>query len=102
MRRRISAVGNSLSFLFKSASQYKRCDEFRVASSQLIMRIGKRLALFSRCDIASGSQNTEILIKKKIGFFVKGPHLLGVIANTNQRGGLLVTTTHCQIKPHWQ
>ena len=27
------------------------------------------------------------------GFFIKGPHLLSVIANTKQRGGLLVATT---------
>lgn len=32
------------------------------------------------------------------GFFIKGPHLLGVIANTKQRGGFLVATTQPIIK----
>ena len=63
------------------------------------MCIGKRFTLSLRCDIAFRELNTKILIKIFLGFFVKGPPLLDVIANTKQRGGLLVTTTmaiHCE------
>ena len=41
----------------------------------------------------------KIFDKMFFGFFVKGPHLLGVIANTKQRGGLLVATT---MAIHWE
>ena len=37
--------------------------------------------------------NTKFFIKCFFEFFIKGPHFLGVIANTKQRGGLLVDTT---------
>ena len=97
MRRRISAVGDSLGFSFKSA--FNICDAMDFASllCNLFMRIGKRFTLSSRCDIAFRELNTKILIKIFFGFFVKGPPLLDVIANTKQRGGLLVTTTYPQL-----
>ena len=34
-----------------------------------------------------------------VWIFIKGPHLLGVIANIKQRGGLLVATT---MAIHWE
>ena len=37
--------------------------------------------------------NTKMFIKLFVWIFIKGPHLLGVIANIKQRGGLLVATT---------
>ena len=99
MRRCISAVGDSFLFSFKGA--FKICDAMNFASllCSLFMRIGKRFTLSLRCDIAFRELNTKILIKIFLGFFVKGPPLLDVIANTKQRGGLLVTTTmaiHCE------
>ena len=70
LRHRILAVGDSFRFVIQERSQYMRC------------------------DIAFRELNTKILIKIFFEFFVKGPPLLDVIANTKQRGGLLVTTTH--------
>ena len=99
MQRRISAVGDSFLFSFKGA--LKVCDAMNFASllCSLFTRIGKRFTFSLRCDIAFRELNTKILIKIFLGFFVKGPPLLDVIANIKQRGGLLVTTTmaiHCE------
>ena len=99
MRCRISAVGDSLGFSFKSV--FNICDAMDFASllCSLFMHMGKCFTLSSRCDIAFRELNTKILIKIFCGFFVKGPPLLDVIDNTKQRGGLLVTTTmaiHCE------
>ena len=99
MRRRISAVGDSFLFSFKGA--FKICDAMNFASLSLQLIYAHRKTLHSllRCDIAFRELNTKILIKIFLGFFVKGPPLLDIIANTKQRGGLLLTTTmaiHCE------
>ena len=93
MRCHISVVGDSLSFSFKSASQYKQCDEFRIASSQLILCIGKTYYSLLAMRYSFRELKYKKFDKMFFGFLLRVPICLVLLLIPIKEGGLFVTTT---------
>ena len=101
VRRRISAVGDSLDFPFASAFNTRDVMGSRVAPFQCVYALLESAPFSIATRYSSQGVNTKYFFQTKIffGFLVKGPPLLDVITNIKRRGGLLVTTTmaiHCE------